>query len=209
MANKRNVKRDIKWLQRVKTWQLLILLVLALLVSASFLRLNNIGMEQRRQAVITADDAGDTTAVQNDLYALQRYSATHMNAATGAVYLQGSYKRDVEKIVSASKEASVANQEANIKADQVCSAQFPGYSQAYVLCNRSEQEKYAGSNTLNTAITFPDPELYRHSFYSPLWSPDFAGWSLVICGFITLVIIGRLISLAILRFLLRRHYSSI
>jgi len=209
VTDKRQVKKNIKRLQRIKTWQLVIILLLAGLISLSFLRLNNIGMEQRRQAILNADDAGDIGSVSNSLYALKRYSAGHMNAATGAIYLQGSYKRDVEKIVQASKDASVANREANIKADQVCSAQFPGYSQAYVLCNRSEQAKYQGSSALDTTTTFPNPNLYRFSFYSPAWSPDFAGWSLVVCVVLTLVIITRLISLGILRLLLRRHYSII
>lgn len=166
-------------------------------------------MEQRRQAILHADNAGDTISVANNLFALQRYSAEHMNAATGAIYLEGSYKRDVEKIVEAGKAASVANREANIKADEVCRSQFPGYSQAYILCNRSEQAKFLGTATLPTAQDFPNPVLYRRSYYSPAWSPDFAGWSLVVCAFITLVIVLRLVSLIILRLLLRRHYSGI
>ena len=48
-------------------------------------------------------------------------------------------------------------------------------------------------------------EPYYHAFTSPLWSPDFAGWSLIVTVIIGLIIIGRLVVLAILRFILRRR----
>ena len=73
MVNKKFAKRSIKQLQRVKTWQILIILVLMSFVSATFLRLNNIGMVERRSAVITADAVGNDDVTQSRLYDLQRY----------------------------------------------------------------------------------------------------------------------------------------
>ena len=59
MADKGRIQKGIKDLQRVKTWQLVVLLVIVGFVAATFLRLNSIGMVQRRDAVITADEKGD------------------------------------------------------------------------------------------------------------------------------------------------------
>ena len=79
MADKRSIRRDIKKLQRVKTWQLLILLILAGFLSATFLRLNNTGMVQRRNAVTAADKVGGAQQIAERIAELQRYSTAHMN----------------------------------------------------------------------------------------------------------------------------------
>ena len=44
MADKRAARRNLRRLERVKTWQLLILFVLVCFVAATFLRINNVGM---------------------------------------------------------------------------------------------------------------------------------------------------------------------
>ena len=55
MKDKRSVKQKINRLRRLKTWQLVVILVFMMLMSATFLRLNNIGMVQRQKAVEQAD----------------------------------------------------------------------------------------------------------------------------------------------------------
>lgn len=208
MADKRRIKEGITWLQRIKSWQLLLLLVIMLLLSATFLRLNNIGMIERRTAVISADKVGDTEVTQARLFDLQRYSAAHMNADTGVVYLAEQYERDTKKAIAAASTADAGNN-INARADATCKAQHAGYSQAYVQCFAAELAKYPSGINAPDKANLPSVSLYRHSFYSPVWSPDFAGFSLVICALITLVIAGRLISLVLLQILLRRHYTSI
>jgi len=59
MADKRGTRQAIRRLEEIKTWQLVILLVMASFISATFLRLNNIGMIERRDAVINTDKEGD------------------------------------------------------------------------------------------------------------------------------------------------------
>ena len=209
MSNRREAAHILQRIRHVKTWQLFVILLLMLLVSATFLRLNNIGMVERRNAVLNADKNGNETALRNNLYALQRHASAHMNASSGTVYLEESYKREAMRLVDEAKKSSTVVKDVIEKADAACRAQFPGYSQAYVQCNASEQAKYSGTQTTQSAITFPNPELYRHEYSSPFWSPDFAGWTLLICVLITGVIVIRLIMLGILRLLLHKHYSSI
>ena len=68
MADKGRIKESINGLQRVKTWQLIIVLIIVGFVAATFLRLNSIGMVQRRDAVIPADKEGNNDAIINRLY---------------------------------------------------------------------------------------------------------------------------------------------
>lgn len=209
MADKRRVKQGIRQLQRIKTWQLLVLLVLFGFVTATFLRLNNIGMVQRRDAVLAADKAGDVQVMQSRLYDLQRYVAEHMNTDTGAFYLEQQYRRDAQKAVDAVKNDANPNGNINAKAEAVCKPQYTVWSPAYVQCFTDELAKYPPSPDPAQNVTLPSTNLYRHDFAGPLWSPDFAGWSTLVCLLIIIMIFSRLISLGILHLLLKRQYRGI
>ncbi len=209
MSDKRRVKHNIKQLQRVKTWQLLVILILMSFVAATFLRLNNIGMADRREAVLAADKTGDSDAIQSRLYDLQRYTAEHMNAGTGPFYLEQQYRRDAQKAVDAASSVGNPNGNINAKAEAVCRPQFSAWSAAYVQCFTDELAKYPPSPDPAQNVQLPSTDLYRHNFISPLWSADFAGWSVLACVLILLVIIARLVSLGVLRWMLKRHYRGI
>ena len=210
MANKKQVRRSLKQLQRVKTWQLVILLILMSFVTATFLRLNNIGMVERRTAVLAADNAGISTTTQARLYDLQRYVSAHMNTDMGkGVYLEFTYKNDVQDAyINASNEG---NPNGNIykKAQEVCAPQFTSYSYAYLQCTTGELAKYPEGTDLISLVNLPTANSYLHVFASPLWSPDFAGWSLLVSVVIFIMIIARLASVAVLKMILHHHYKSI
>ncbi len=210
MADKRRVEKTIKTLQRVKTWQLLILLMLAAFIAATFLRLNSIGMIQRRDAVLTADDKGDETATIQRLSELQQYVSAHMNTnLQKGVFLQSSYNRAVK--VADDAAGSGVNPNGNIykKAQDVCAPQFTRYSTAYLQCTLTQLEKYPAASNLISQANLPNPSLYQHNFISPIWSPDFAGWSVLVCIVLALMIIIRLVSLAVLRIILRQQYRRL
>lgn len=209
MAERRQVKQTLHWIERVKTWQLVVLLVLSLFVSATFLRLNSVGMIERREAVFAADKAADDEEIQRRLYDLQRYSAVHMNADSGDVYLDKKYNRDVERIVQDAQADQSSRSDILKKADAACKPYFSGYTQAYVQCVLTEQEKYPSSTNPVDELAMPSPVLYKHSYVSPLWSADFAGWSVVVSVGLAILIISRLIVKAILLAMLRRNYQKI
>lgn len=209
VADKGRVRRSMKQLQRVKTWQLIILLILASFLAATFLRLNNIGMIERRTAVLSADDAGDNNVTINRLYDLQRYVSAHMNADMGrGVYLEASYKRDVQAAYDRASDDSSPNGNIYKKAQDVCAPKFTRYSTAYVQCTTSELAKYPAATELVSDVSLPRADNYLHVFISPLWSPDFAGWSVLLCVALLLMIIARFVSLLILRVILHYHYKS-
>lgn len=210
MVDKRQVRKSIKDLQRIKTWQLLVLLILAAFISATFLRLNNIGMVERRAAVIAADKVGDEQNTIQRLYDLQHFVSGHMNTDLGkGVYLETSYQRDSQAILAAA--SGDQNPYGNIykKAQEVCAPRFSGYSTAYLQCTTGELAKYPSAGDLVGAVKLPSASTYLHSFASPFWSPDFAGWSLVVCAVLIIMILARLISLGILKLMLQRHYRRV
>lgn len=194
----------------MKTWQLFVLLVLSIFVAATFLRLNNIGMIERRTSVMDADAAGNNTATQTRLYDLQRYVSSHMNTDMGkGVYLESTYKRDAQAAYTAASNDNNPNGNIYKKAQDVCAPRFTRYSYAYLQCTLSELAKYPASDNLISSVKLPQASMYLHVFVSPLWSPDFAGLSVLVCIAILTMIIVRLIGVGILKLLLRHHYRSI
>jgi hypothetical protein len=209
VADKKRVSRSIKQLQRVKTWQLVILLILAGFIAATLLRLNNIGMVERRTAVTTADTAGNSDTIIQRLYDLQQYVSAHMNTDLGkGIYLEASYKRDVQKADDAASAGQNPNGNIYKKAQDVCAPKFSRYSTAYLQCTLSELNKYPAANDLISSVHYPNADAYLHDYVSPVWSPDFAGWAVVACAVLLLMIIIRLISLLTLKLMLHHHYKS-
>jgi len=192
-------------LQHVKTWQLVILLVLFGFVAATFLRLNNIGMVQRRDAVLAADKNGDEAVIQERLYDLQRYVTAHMNADMGSIYLENQYKRDSQAVIDQAGNDGNPNGNIYKKAQEVCAPKFTHYSQAYLQCTVDYLSQFAPADNPASTVTLPRADAYRYSYVSPLWSSDFAGLSVLICLFIILTIIARLLGVAILRTMLKMH----
>ena len=210
MTNTRSVKQRIKQLQRVKNWHLVVLLLLMLFVTATFLRLNNIGMVQRREAVIAADKQGDAKTIENRLYDLRQYVSKHMNTSGNSVYLTEKYNRDKAALVQKAVETNSADKDViNKKVDDICKPQFSGYNQGYVSCFAREYAKYAPGADPISNVKMPDPELYRADFASPLWSPDFAGFSIVVFLVLFTVIIVRVFMFLIFRIMLKVKYHDI
>ena len=210
MADKGRIKESINGLQRVKTWQLIIVLIIVGFVAATFLRLNSIGMVQRRDAVIPADKEGNNDAIINRLYDLQQFVSAHMNTDLGrGVYLEHSYNRDLQDWQQ--NQYGDTNPNGNIykKAQEICAPQFSNYSYAYLQCTTNELAKFPAAADPATDTSKPRQEAYIHAFTAPIWSPDFAGWSVLVFGVVLLLIIIRFVSLVSLQLMLRRHYKRI
>lgn len=203
VADKKQVRRGIRQLQYLKTWQLVILLVLVGFIASTFLRLNNIGMVQRRDAVAQADKAGDIAAIQARLFDLQRYVSSHMNSTMGDIYLEHQYKRDTENAISIASGASGSSGNIYKQAQDVCAPKFRGYSQAYLQCTLDYLSQFTQSEDPVTNAKLPKADAYRYSFVSPLWSPDFAGFSVLAWLVIVLLIIARLAALFTLKMMLK------
>lgn len=208
-----HVRHVYRQIQRVKTWQLLIVFVLSVFVAATFLRLNNIGMAQRRESVLQADKEGRDEDMSNRMYDLQRYVAAHMNADTGQFDLTEQYKRDDEKARAAVKNDDNPNGNIFADAEEVCRRRYPNYLAgsyaAYQQCFLEEIDKYPPAPNPVDNYTPPAKELYRHSFASPRWSPDFAGFSVLFAAFTAIIILGRWLHFGFLALLLKLRQKGI
>ncbi len=210
MIDKKQARYDLKRLKKVKTWQLAILFILSVFISATFLRLNNIGMVERRDAVLSADIVGDNEKIKERLYDLQRYVTSHMNTDLGkGVYLEALYKKDAAAAYAAASLDSNPNGNVYKKAQDVCRPQFDHWSLEYLQCTRSELAKYPASDDLIKSIQLPRVDMYIHDYVSPVWSPDFAGWSVLISVVILIMIIFRLVGVILLKIIIHHRYKSI
>lgn len=163
-------------------------------------------MVERRNAVLSADKSGNPNVTQNRLYDLQRYVSTHMNANMGSIYLESQYKRDSQKAIGAASNDDSPNGNVTKKAQEVCAPRYAhlgSYSQAYEQCMLSEINKDGPAADPASIVVLPKADEYRHSYASPIWSPDFAGLSVLGCALILLVIIGRLLSISLLKLVLK------
>jgi hypothetical protein len=160
------------------------------------LRHNNLHMSELRDAVYAADENGK--GVDEALQELRAYVTAHMNTnltSDNGVYppiqLKYTYSRLVQKAG-----ANTANANASVyhNAQKYCEGQIPtGFSGRYRLdCIEDYVQSHGGAPVTN----IPD-SLYKFDFVSPTWSPDLAGFSVVLAVlmfvFSAAVFIARLI----------------
>lgn len=192
--NKRYLHHLWTRIRPIKTGYLLAAFGLCAVVCVVALRQNYMGMTKLRSAVYQADkDGGDTEqALQN----LRAYVGSHINTKldTGngvypPVQLQYSYER-LQQAERARVEA--VNSQVYTDAQHHCEALYPDSFSGgpRVPCIQQYVKDHGAS-----ARVIPDAQ-YKFDFVSPRWSPDLAGWSLVLSA--------SLLILAVLRFALGR-----
>ncbi len=200
-------------LRRLKVWQLFVITVLVGFVTVTALRLNNLGMVERRDAVYAADNEGDKAKITAALTNLQRYVGSHMNTSLGnGVYLQKSYERARDAALSQAGDASNPNSAAYKQASIECQSRFVGgvasFRNDYVQCVIERVATLsAGSDPFNS-LQLPRADLYRYDFVSPLISLDLAGFFTLVILTLTLVILGRILLALAYRSLLHSKLLS-
>lgn len=209
---KTRYRRMLHIVQQLKTWQLVVLLLLGILLSASLLRLNNLGMVERRTAVIAADEKGDRAELQLAVVNLQRYVSRHMNTdLQNGFYLTHTYERDRDAALQAASQSTNPNSAVYNQASIECRSRFQGgresFRNDYVQCVIDRVGSLSSQEDTST-LNLPKTDAYRINFSSPIWTPDLAGFAVLFCVLVTGVIVGRLVLILILRSLLRRHYRS-
>lgn len=193
MANKRKLHHILTVITRVKTWQLLILLVFCGLVAVTALRQNNLRMIELRNAVTRADEdpAGDT---KKALHELQNYVTAHMNTNLGnGVYLQEAYQRDYTAAVQAAVTATNPQSALYAQVELECrpvyqrTKSFPAYTQ----CAHDRLAQLAPEQDALATLKAPPTDLYHYNFVSPVISFDPAGIFVLITGVILVLIVVR------------------
>ncbi len=198
--NKRHLHHIWTKFRYIKPWYFLAIGLTFAVVCVFALRANNEHMIKLRAAVYTADQKN--TDIQVPLRALQAYVTSHMNtnlsAGHNAVYPPIQLKYAYDRLVRAqSDQAAQSNTSLYSAAQAYCehqnSSDFSGRNRVPCI------EQYVQGHSTQPLAAIPDA-LYKFSFVSPAWSPDLAGWSLVVALISGLLFV---ISFAVNRFL--RH----
>lgn len=208
---------------KIKTWQLLLLLVPLLFVDATLLRRDHIRMTELRDAVLAADEAEDDEEVARALGELKDFTFSNMvinivddNGAqkitfgTGPFYLEHQYIRAANVALEEAEAhlSSDANPNGNIyaAASAVCRPQaiaggWRWNDSRYINCMMTEINKYPSAGELQDQVvaSLPSTELYRKNYASPIWAPTLTGFMVLLTGIIIVVIFIRGIIWVVLR----------
>lgn len=188
--------------KRIKLWLLVVLLVIFAAASTYFLRQNNLGMVARRKAVVAADkNNGDVDRALKDL---RSYMMAHMNTQMSQpVQLKESYNREVQRRVdAAANSGNTTDASAYKRAQDECKALN---TVTYAQCVIDKTSSVAPGSNPVTNVTNPPVELFSYQFYSPTWSPDFAGFAVLGLILTLLALALRITGERTAYFLLRRH----
>ena len=210
MTDVKSIRFRIKRLKKPAIWQLALVFIVFALLSATFLRFNNLGMIERRNAVIEADKTGDETVITNKLYDLQSFVSKHMNTDLGqGVELTETFKRNQTDNIIATQ--SAANVNIYKQANETCQAKKFQYLGQYRQCVYDYLNSVPSGKVVSSTIISDDEMrlVYIHNYISPLWSPDLAGFCIFISVIFLLIISFRLVSVLILRLLLKKYTKSL
>lgn len=212
--NKQTLHKVLTTITHVKTWQLVILLLIGGVLSVSFLRLNNLEMDKRRTAVMEADRLADKEATQARMVELQRYVSAHMNTSLGkGFYLEHEYNRDKADALNVATSDTNPNAAIYQQASIECRNRFQGgvasFRNDYVACVAERVKALSPSSDPTSGLNLPKAESYHYNFASPLWSPDLAGFSVLFCVIITSVILLRAIAAVMIRLVLKHRFKTI
>lgn len=182
-------------LKAINIWLFLVVAVTSGIICVFALRTNNQTALQLRDKVIQVDkDNGD---IESALRELRSYMYAHMNtnlsAGDNAIKPPIQLKYRYERLLEAQQlDAKKQSDQIYSEAQAECEKKFPTglRSSGRIPCIT----EYINNKGI---IQAPIPDsLYKFDFVSPLWSPDLAGWSLVIASvsaalFVIRFVMGR------------------
>ncbi len=200
---------------KVKTWQLVLILIPICFITATLLRFDHIKMNDLKNAVVAADEGGDQEKIKDALNELKKFTETHniMNIeekngnfslyfGSGEVYLAKEYERTATALkVKAQEEAGVyANPNGNIYAQAMAVCQPLAHEYGwdwntpdYIACYQNELAKFPASENIDSEIKvdLPSPSLYRYDFASPVFTFTPSGLMMLITIILVITIIIR------------------
>lgn len=193
--NKRYLHHIFVKLRPISYWYFAILFVVSSGVAVYALRQNNLRALELRDKVLQVDkENGD---VEGALQELREFTYGHMNtnlASDTGIYPPIQLKYTYERLVAA-EQARVERQNRDIynEAQQHCEATLP---QGFSGSNRITCiQNYVDQHGREEAQPRPIPDaLYKFDFAAPFWSPDVAGWAIVVAALALILLITRLLA---------------
>lgn len=203
--SKKHIHRFYTRLKAVSLWSLVLGFVIFGAIAIVSLRANNQRMLDLRAAVFQTDkDNGDVEKALRDLRAYV-YGHMNTNLASGSnpVKPPVQLKYTYERLVASEKQrvADVTSQ-LYVDAQVSCEARYQGALTGTTRLNCIKD--YVDARPVLTST--PPDALYKFDFQSPFWSPDLAGWSLVLCIVFGALLAIRLIGGLFIHSQLRKHH---
>jgi len=199
--NKRYLHHLWTRIRPIKPWYLFAAFGVCALLCVVGLRSNYATMVRLREAVYQADRDG--TNVEGALQQLRTHVHGHMNTnlsgGAGTVYPPIQLKETYARLQQAEQErANASNAQLYTDAQAYCERLYPGSFSGgpRVPCI----EQYVKDRGGGGVKTIPDA-LYKFDFISPRWSPDLAGWSMVLAALFFV--------LALVRYALGRWFKTV
>lgn len=195
--NKRYLHHVWRKIRPINTWYFFAAFVVFLVIGVFAIRNNNLTALHLRDEVLKADqEDGD---VEGALQKLRLYMYSHMNAslASGSLKQPIQLKYRYERLLEAEQKKTGDGQAVYAEAQSYCESRFPAGTlrEQRVPCVQQYISEHSNGQTPN----IPDA-LYKFDFVSPAWSPDLAGWSLLLAGVF--------LALFLIRFLTERWFKA-
>ncbi len=190
-------------LRPITYWHFLAFAIIFGVIGIFAMRQNNLHAVKLRDHVVQVDkDNGD---VETALRQLREYVYAHMNTdlSTGTSIQQPvQLKYRYERLVAAEKaRVDTANNKVYSDAQAICEAQYPGsFSGGPRVPCITEYVTTHGEKER----PIPD-SLYKFSFTSPRWSPDLAGFSLLLSVIFFILFVIRFAVEKFIRHDLKQH----
>lgn len=167
------------------------------------MRQNNLKMVELRNAVVVADEQGGDTA--GAIEALNQHVFRHMNTEiVRPIELVNAYNRQARIAIEAANRTS--GRDIYAEATQVCERR--GVPLASIAQCAAD---YAATNNPGVGpgqIKLPDKNRFTYTFATPRWTPDLAGFSVLITGVLLVWVILRVIEYILVRLIIRRRVKN-
>ena len=187
------IMRFFSFFGRVPRYVFLVLFVASAVLSVYALRDNNLTMVKLRDAVYEVDkNGGDVNKALNEL---RQYVYAHMNTNLSSggntikppIQLKYTYDRLLAEAEKGANDEGLYTEAANY-----CQQRVPASVSISGRGRVSCVQDYILSHGGNPAAAVPTA-LYQFDFVSPTWSPDLAGWSLVMTINLLLALVAKII----------------
>jgi len=190
--------------ERLRIKHFLIVFVLSLPLSAYLLRQSNLKVIELRDKVLQIDEeTGDIKQIEPHLQELRSFTLTHMNTDVGVIELPGTFNTAVEKLRLAAEKSGTANGSIYAEAQSACEDPFILLTARAQCVQDFVLARAAPGTDPVIELDFPDKNLFAYSFASPKWSPDVAGFS-VLLSLMSFIVSIFLVLTRVLLPLLRR-----
>jgi hypothetical protein len=191
--NKRYLHHIFVKLRPISYWYFAVLFVISGSVAIYALRQNNLTALRLRDKVLQVDQQNGN--VEAALQELREFTYSHMNANLASdtgIYPPVQLKYTYDRLVAA-EQAKVESENKDVYGDAQahCESTSPqGFSGSNrIACIQQYVDQHAGP----AAEPRPIPDaLYKFDFVAPSWSPDVAGWALLVAMVAFLLLITRL-----------------